>query len=109
LRIKELCSLAFEKRKGQFKSLATWMNRRRAQEALPKSPPRVVKSQDIIDKLDVYPDILGGDASIESAKGCHASPEIKYVKEEGTVTGVEIKCACGEEVILRFDYDVNRK
>ncbi len=93
--------MALEKKKGHLKSLATWMKSRQAPEKLPKSPPKIVKGQDLVDRMEDLSD-EGDEESIELS---HAAPEIKCLRRRGTITGVEIKCTCGEEVVLTFDYE----
>ena len=101
--------MSFEKRNDQFKSLAAWVSSRHTQDSPPKSPPRVVKSQDLVDSVAILPASLRGEDAEEPSEEIHPGHEIKYLREDGAITGVEIKCACGEEVLLRFDYDCRGK
>ena len=45
------------------------------------------------------------DTTVVNEESSSGGPEVQYIKEGGRVTGVTIKCVCGEIIQLNFCYD----
>jgi hypothetical protein len=90
-----------EKRFQDFKS---WLNQQGGQKGGTRSSGRLIKKNtDEIKAVSAhFPDLSN---KAENRGEAHREPEVVYLKRDGVITGVKIKCTCGEVIHLTFFYD----
>ncbi len=88
---------------NSFKELKQWPTGH--QHALAKTPSRILKNYRVVVKEQETPASEQFEENEHQEDTAQQKPEIKYTKENGIITSVEIICTCGERIELAFDYD----
>ena len=87
---------------NSFKELKQWPTG--DQDTLAKTPSRIFKNYQVMVKKQETPGAEQLEKNEQTEDKAQQKPEIKYIKENGIVTSVEIICTCGERIELAFDY-----
>ncbi len=83
-----------------FTKFTEWLSNSRNQPSKISSTSRILKHQDVIVAANELSTKEMQDDSIKVTQ----RPEIKYIRDDDMITGVEITCSCGEVIRLNFAY-----
>jgi len=88
----------------QFQDLKSWLRQQTGQKGGMNPSGRLIKKN--VDEIETasphFPDLSD---KTENRGEANREPEVVYLKKDGLITGVKIKCTCGEVIHLTFSYD----
>lgn len=84
---------------GSFTEFTEWLSNSHNQPKLTSSF-KILKHQDVI----VAANESGTEERQDDSIKVNQKPQMKYIRDDDMITGVEITCSCGEVIRLNFAY-----